>query len=128
MPYGAQTLWPDHCMHGTVGADFHRDLLTDAANVIIRKGTNPSIDSYSAFFENDRKTPTGLAGYLKTRGVTKVRLAGLATDFCVFYSAMDAANLGLCVEVERSACRGINVEGSLARAEAAMREKGVKLV
>ncbi|WP_380058748.1 bifunctional nicotinamidase/pyrazinamidase [Falsihalocynthiibacter sp. SS001] len=128
MPYGPQVLWPDHCVQGTRGAEFHRALNSDAADMIIRKGMNPDLDSYSAFFENDHKTPTGLAGYLAARGVDHVRLVGLATDFCVYYSAMDAAALGLNVEVDRSACRAIDLDGSLAAAEDAMRDNGVKLL
>ncbi|MEH6834223.1 MULTISPECIES: bifunctional nicotinamidase/pyrazinamidase [Falsihalocynthiibacter] len=128
MPYGPQTLWPDHCIQGSNGAAFHPDLRTDAADVIIRKGMNPSLDSYSAFFENDHVTPTGLAGYLSARGITLVRLVGLATDYCVFYSALDAAGLGLDVEVDRAACRAIDLDGSLKAAEAQMVSKGIKLL
>lgn len=128
MPYGPQVLWPDHCIQGSEGAKFHAALATDSADMIVRKGMNPDLDSYSAFFENDHKTPTGLAGYLSTRGVTHVRLVGLATDFCVYYSAMDAAALGLTVEVDLSLCRAIDLDGSLAVAQTAMREKGVKLL
>jgi len=127
MPYGPQVLWPDHCVQGTKGADFHADLLTDPADMIIRKGYNPKIDSYSAFFENDHKTPTGLEGYLKTRGITALTMVGLATDFCVQYSALDAAARGFDVIVIEGACRAIDLEGSLATARAAMQNAGVKL-
>jgi len=127
MPYGAQVLWPDHCVQGTGGADFHADLNTDAADMIIRKGYNPDIDSYSAFFENDHKTPTGLEGYLRTRGITTLTMVGLATDFCVHFSAVDAARLGFDVTVLEGACRAIDMDGSLAAARAAMQDAGVKL-
>jgi nicotinamidase/pyrazinamidase len=128
MPYGPQVLWPDHCTMGSDGAAFHPDLDTDAAELIIRKGTNPAIDSYSAFFENDRTTPTGLEGYLRTRGVDTVSLVGLATDFCVNYSALDAARLGFRVRVIEALCRAIDLDGSLAAARAGMRSAGVEFV
>ena len=127
MAYGTQVLWPDHCVQGTKGADFHPDLRTDPADLIIRKGANPAIDSYSAFFENDRTTPTGLEGYLRTRGVERLVLTGLATDFCVAYSALDAARLGFAVEVRLDACRAIDLEGSLGAALDQMRAAGVTL-
>ena len=127
MPYGAQVLWPDHCVQGTDGAGFHADLNTDAADMIIRKGYNPGIDSYSAFFENDHKTPTGLEGYLRTRGITTLAMVGLATDFCVHFSAVDAARLGFDVTVLEGACRAIDMDGSLAATRAAMQVAGVKL-
>ncbi|MCK4712806.1 MAG: bifunctional nicotinamidase/pyrazinamidase [Marinosulfonomonas sp.] len=127
MPYGTQVLWPDHCIQGSQGAAFHPDLHTDPADMIIRKGYNPDIDSYSAFFENDHKTPTGLEGYLRTRGITQLTMVGLATDFCVQYSALDAANLGFDVTVLEGACRAIDLDGSLATARAAMQDAGVKL-
>lgn len=127
MPYGAQVLWPDHCIQGTNGAAFHADLNADAADMIIRKGYNPAIDSYSAFFENDRKTPTGLEGYLHNRGITTLTMVGLAMDFCVQYSALDAAALGFDVTVLEGACRAIDLDGSLATARAAMQGAGVKL-
>ena len=107
MAYGPQVLWPDHCVQGTDGAAFHDGLRTDA-DLIIRKGYNPDIDSYSAFFENDKTTPTGLDGYLKTRGVTAVTLVGLATDYCVAYSALDAAKLGYKTTVITNLCRAID--------------------
>lgn len=127
MPYGPQVLWPDHCVQGTDGAAFHPDLLTDPADMVIRKGFRPQIDSYSAFFENDHTTPTGLEGYLRTRGVTKLTLVGLATDFCVAYSAIDGAKLGFDVTVLEPACRAINLDGSLAAARDNIRAAGVKL-
>ncbi|NSX53724.1 bifunctional nicotinamidase/pyrazinamidase [Parasulfitobacter algicola] len=127
MPYGPQVLWPDHCIQGSHGAQFHTDLKTDTADMIIRKGCNPQIDSYSAFFENDRKTPTGLEGYLRTCGVSSVVLVGLATDFCVNYSAQDAAKLGFSVTVELSACRAIDLAGSLDQARQAMLQAGCVL-
>lgn len=128
MPYGPQVLWPDHCIQGSQGAAFHPDLNTDRADLIIRKGYNPAIDSYSAFFENDQKTPTGLEGYLRTRGVTELVMVGLATDFCVNFSAQDAAKLGFAVTVDQSLCRAIDFDGSLLAAQDAMRAAGVGLV
>ncbi|PHQ98950.1 MAG: nicotinamidase/pyrazinamidase [Marinosulfonomonas sp.] len=127
MPYGAQVLWPDHCIQGTKGAEFHSELHTDPADMIIRKGFNPAIDSYSAFFENDHKTPTGLEGYLRTRRITTLTMVGLATDFCVQYSALDAVRLGFDTTVLESACHAIDLDGSLATARAAMQDAGVKL-
>ena len=127
MPYGPQVLWPDHCVQGTEGAAFHPDLLTDPADLIIRKGFRPEIDSYSAFFENDRTTPTGLEGYLRTRGVDRVTVVGLAFDFCVNYSAVDAARLGFAVTVLDRACRAIDLDGSRAAAARAMTDAGVNL-
>lgn len=110
--YGAQILWPDHCVQGTPGADFHKDLRIPHAELVLRKGFHRDIDSYSAFFENDHKTPTGLAGYLRERGFTRIFLAGLAFDFCVRYSAEDAHRLGFHPTVIEDACRAIDVEGS----------------
>ncbi len=127
LPYGEQVLWPDHCVIGTKGADFHPDLNTDAADLIIRKGFRAGVDSYSAFFENDHETPTGLDGYLRTRGVSRLTLVGLATDFCVQYSALDAARLGYDVTVREDACRAIDLDGSLEAARKAMRAAGVVL-
>lgn len=127
MPYGAQVLWPDHCVIGSPGAAFHPALNTDRADLIIRKGHNPAIDSYSAFFENDRRTPTGLEGYLRTRGVERLTLVGLATDFCVTYSALDAAKLDFAVTVREDLCRAIDLDGSLSAARAGMNGAGVKL-
>lgn len=128
MPYGPQVLWPDHCIQGSTGAAFHKDLRIDPANLIIRKGYNPAIDSYSAFFENDHTTPTGLHGYLQTRGITALTMVGLATDFCVNYSAVDAAKLGYDVTVNNALCRAIDFDGSRKAAETAMQKAGVKLV
>ena len=128
MPYGPQVLWPDHCVQGSTGARFHAGLTTDAADLILRKGMNPAIDSYSAFFENDHQTPTGLDGYLRTRGITAVTLVGLALDFCVNFSAVDAARLGYCVRVETALCRGIDVSGSMEAALSGMRAAGVTLI
>lgn len=128
MPYGPQVLWPDHCVQGSDGAAFHRHLNVDAADLILRKGFRPEIDSYSAFFENDRSTPTGLEGYLRTRGVEKLVLAGLATDFCVAYSAIDGAQLGFDVTVETRLCRAIDLEGSLATMTKQMKDAGVTLI
>jgi nicotinamidase/pyrazinamidase len=127
MPYGPQVLWPDHCIIGTNGAAFHSDLNVDAADMIIRKGYNPAIDSYSAFFENDHSTPTGLEGYLRTRGIDTLILVGLATDFCVNYSAVDAAKLGFNVTVRMNLCRAIDFDGSLDAAIAGMTQAGVSV-
>ena len=127
MPYGPQVLWPDHCVQGSPGAAFHPDLDADRADMIVRKGFRPGIDSYSAFFENDRTTPTGLDGYLRTRGIDTLTLVGLATDFCVHFSAVDAAKLGFATTVETDLCRAIDLDGSLAAATAAMEAAGVSL-
>ena len=116
MPYGPQILWPDHCVQGTRGAQFHDDLDTTRADAILRKGQNPDIDSYSAFFENDHETRTGLDGYLRERGIDTLTMVGLATDFCVKWSAVDAAKLGYDVTVRTDLCRGIDLDGSLAAA------------
>lgn len=127
MPYGPQVLWPDHCIQGSQGAAFHPALDTTRADLIIRKGFNPAIDSYSAFFENDHTTPTGLDGYLRARGITAVTLVGLATDFCVNFSAVDAAKLCFEVSVLTDLCRAIDFDGSLAAALSGMTEAGVHL-
>jgi len=127
MSYGPQTLWPDHCVQGTAGAEFHPGLSLTKAELILRKGFRPGIDSYSAFFENDRTTATGLAGYLRDRGLTRVFLAGLAYDYCVGYSALDARRLGLPAVIVKDACRGIDLNGSAARMEAAFASAGVVL-
>ena len=127
MPYGPQVLWPTHCVQGTTGAAFHPGLRNDRAQMVIRKGFRPGIDSYSAFFENDGSTPTGLAGYLRDRGITAVTLAGLATDFCVAYSALDAARLGFGATVAMAACRAIDLNGSLVAAADQMTGAGVRL-
>jgi len=128
MPYGTQVLWPDHCIIGSTGAQFHKDLTTTRADMIIRKGFNPAIDSYSAFFENDHKTPTGLEGYLRTRGISKLTMVGLALDFCVNYSAVDAAKLEFDVTVQKGLCRAIDLNGSLDAAVSGMQAAGVKIV
>ena len=125
MPYGPQVLWPGHCVQGSRGAAFHEGLDTDRADLIIRKGYNPAIDSYSAFFENDHATPTGLHGYLQTRGINDLTMVGLATDFCVNFSAVDAARLGYRVTVRQDLVRGIDLDGSLDAALKGMREAGV---
>ena len=128
MAYGKQTLWPRHCVQGSTGAAFHEGLRTDPAHLIVRKGFRPGIDSYSALFENDRTTPTGLEGYLRTRGIRRLMLVGLATEYCVAYSALDAAGLGFDVTVLEGACRAIDLGGSLAAQQAAMRRAGVHLL
>jgi nicotinamidase/pyrazinamidase len=128
MPYGEQTLWPDHCVQDTPGAAFHPALDIPHAELVIRKGFRRDIDSYSAFFENDRTTPTGLGGYLHERGLSHVYLCGLATDFCVHYSALDARRLGFTVTVIEDACRAIDLAGSLAAARAAMVAAGATLI
>lgn len=125
MPYGLQTLWPAHCVIGSPGAAFHPDLRTDAADAVIRKGFRPGIDSYSAFVENDRVTPTGLEGYLRTRGITALTFVGLATDFCVAWSAIDAARLGFESTLLLEHCRAIDLDGSLGAALDALRAAGV---
>ncbi|WP_368345247.1 bifunctional nicotinamidase/pyrazinamidase [Pelagovum sp. HNIBRBA483] len=127
MPYGAQVLWPDHCVQGSTGAAFHPDLETDRASLIIRKGANPEIDSYSAFFENDRKTPTGLVGYLRNLNIKQLTFVGLATDFCVNFSALDAASLGFAVSVKLDLCRGIDLDGTMAATLEGFGLKGVAL-
>jgi nicotinamidase/pyrazinamidase len=126
MAYGPQTLWPDHCVQGTAGAAFHSQLSTARAELVIRKGFRSEIDSYSAFYENDRRTPTGLAGYLRERGLTRIFLAGLATDYCVHYSAVDARRLGFETVVIETGCRAIDLAGSLGSAWASMAEAGVQ--
>jgi nicotinamidase/pyrazinamidase len=128
MPYGPQTLWPEHCVQGSAGAEFHPGLDTSRAELIVRKGYDPLIDSYSAFFENDRVTPTGLGGYLRERGFSRVVLCGLATDYCVAYSAQDARRLGFEAAVLLPACRAIDLDGSLADAVERMRGADVLLL
>jgi nicotinamidase/pyrazinamidase len=125
--YGAQTLWPDHCVQGTEGAALHPGLAVPQAELVLRKGYDRAIDSYSAFRENDRKTPTGLAAYLRERGLERLTVVGIATDYCVLYSALDARAAGFAVEVVTEACRGLDLDGSLARALQAMTEAGVTL-
>lgn len=127
MPYGPQVLWPVHCVQGTGGAAFHPELETDRADLILRKGFRAGIDSYSAFFENDHKTVTGLAGYLAARGIGRLTMVGLATDFCVRYSAVDAAKLGLEVRIIAEGCRAIDLDGSLAAAMEEMQGHGVEI-
>jgi nicotinamidase/pyrazinamidase len=126
--YGQQILWPDHCVQGTRGAEFHPDLEVPHAELVLRKGFRAAIDSYSAFFENDRRTPTGLVAYLKERRLERVTLCGLATDFCVFSSAIDGRQAGFEVTVAADACRGIDVDGSLDQAMRSMKEAGVTLL
>jgi nicotinamidase/pyrazinamidase len=128
LPYGEQVLWPDHCIPGTHGAEFHPDLDTTRAEVIIRKGFNPAIDSYSALYENDHATSTGLAGYLRARGIKRLFLAGLATDFCVQYSALDAHREGFEVFVIEEAVRGIDINASVAQAWKTMSDAGVSRI
>ena len=128
MPYGPQTLWPDHCIQGTRGAAFHPGLDWTRAELVLRKGFRQTIDSYSAFFENDRRTPTGLAGYLRERGIAAVTLVGLATDYCVAYSALDAVGHGFATTVRLDACRGIDLGGSMATMLGRMRDAGVTLL
>ncbi|PWE32387.1 bifunctional nicotinamidase/pyrazinamidase [Maritimibacter sp. 55A14] len=127
MEYGPQILWPDHCVQGTSGAEFHPDLNTDPAQLVIRKGFRRGVDSYSAFFENDHETPTGLDGYLRSRSVDTVTLVGLATDFCVQFSATDAARLEFRTVVVEDACRAIDMDGSLEEARSAMLDAGVRI-
>ena len=128
MFYGEQVLWPNHCIQGSMGARFHPDLNHQRADVIIRKGSNPEVDSYSAFYENDKVTPTGLHGYLKNRNVKKLTLVGLATDYCVAFSALDAAKLGYAVTVRLDMARGIDADGSLNAAIDKMAKAGINLV
>ncbi len=128
LAYGSQTLWPSHCVQGSRGAEFHPALDLPQAELILRKGFRPQIDSYSAFFENDRATATGLAGYLRERGLTRVFLAGLAYDFCVGYSAIDARRLGFAAIVLRDACRAIDLNGSVKTIEAEFAQSGVWMI
>ncbi len=126
--YGLQTLWPPHCVQGSKGAEFHPALHLTQAELVLRKGFNPRIDSYSAFFENDRVTPTGLAGYLEERDLTRVFFAGLAYDYCVGCSALDARRLGLSAYVLHDACRAIDLNGSAAKIETAFARAGVSVI
>ncbi len=128
LPYGDQVLWPDHCVQGTEGAMIHKDINIPHAQLVIRKGFRKTVDSYSAFREADRKTVTGLAAYLKSRGLTRVFVSGLATDFCVAWTAMDARREGFEVFVIEDATRGIDTQGSLAKAWDAMKKSGVKRI
>lgn len=127
MPYGPQVLWPAHCVIGSAGAGFHPTLAVDCADLVIRKGFRPQIDSYSAFFENDHRTPTGLAGYLRERGLDDLTFVGLAHDFCVAWSAVDAAKLGFTATVIEEATRAIDLNGSREAARETMRKAGVTL-
>jgi len=126
--YGQQTLWPDHCVQGTDGAAFHPDLNTTRSELIIRKGFRPEIDSYSAFFENDNDTPTGLTGYLRERDIDTLFVVGLATDFCVKWSALDGRKQGFDVYVVEEATRGIDANGSVAAAWEEMNDAGVQII
>src|SRR5205085_6183518 len=126
--YGTQILWPDHCVQGTTGAGFHPKLDVLHAELVVRKGFRSAVDSYSAFRENDRRTPTGLAGYLRERGFERITLCGLATDFCVAFSAIDGREAGFETAVVLEASRGIDLDGALGRALAAMRDAGVELL
>ena len=128
LPYGTQVLWPDHCVQGTQGAELVKGLAIPHAQLVIRKGFNPKVDSYSAFIEADKKTRTGLDGYLKTRGVKSVYVCGLATDFCVAWTALDARQLGFAAAVIEDACRGIDTQGSLAKAWEQMKTAGVRRI
>jgi nicotinamidase/pyrazinamidase len=128
MPYGAQILWPDHCVQGTKGAELHKELDIPHAELVLRKGFRREIDSYSAFFENDGKTPTGLAGYLRERGFRNLYLAGLAFDFCVFYSAKDGHAQGFAVSVIEDACRAIDTQGSEAAARQGLAERSIAII
>lgn len=128
LPYGEQKLWPDHCIQGTQGAALHPALDLPHAQLIIRKGCNPDIDSYSAFMEADRQTPTGLTGYLKERGIDTVYMVGLALDFCVMFSALDARAAGFNALVVLDACRGIDIDGSMEAAIRRMQQAGVALI
>jgi len=128
MDYGSQVLWPDHCVQGSKGAEFHPDLNTNKSQVIIRKGFRPQIDSYSAFYENDQKTKTGLTGYLKTRGITDLYAVGLATDFCVKWSVLDGLKEGFNMHIVKDAVKGIDIDGSVESAWDEMKSEGVHVV
>ena len=128
MDYGSQILWPDHCIQGSIGANFHKNLNTNNSNLILRKGCNPKIDSYSAFFENDKTTTTGLEGYLVKKEIKRIYLCGLAFDYCVFYSALDGINLGFDVFVFQDLTKAINLNNSEKLARKTMIEKGIKLI
>jgi len=128
LSYGPQVLWPDHCVQGSTGADFHGALQTTRASLVLRKGIHRNIDSYSAFYENDHKTSTGLAGYLRHRGLRTLFFVGLAFDFCVRYSAEDARNVGFEVVVIEEACRGIDLHGSVAQTHHSLKSLGIPIV
>jgi nicotinamidase/pyrazinamidase len=127
LEYGDQTLWPDHCVQGTKGAEFHRDLVARDSELVLRKGFRKEIDSYSAFYENDRATKTGLNGYLRDRGLKRLFMCGLATDFCVAWSALDGRREGFPIIVVEDACRAIDLNGSLAAARGEMIKAGITL-
>jgi len=126
--YGTQTLWPDHCVQGTKGCEFHPDLRLPARTMVVRKGYNREVDSYSAFYENDKVSGTGLEEYLRAQGVTRVFLVGLAYDFCVKYTALDARSLGFDVVVVKDACRGVAMEGTMEAADAELAAAGVRTI
>ena len=128
MDYGTQVLWPDHCVQGSEGAEFHPDLNTTKTQVIIRKGFRPEIDSYSAFYENDQETKTGLTGYLKTRGISDLYAVGLATDFCVKWSVLDGLKEGFKLQIVKDAVKGIDIDGSVDEAWNEMRAEGVNVI
>ena len=128
MEYGPQILWPDHCIQGSTGGNFHKNLNTNKSDIILRKGSNPKIDSYSAFFENDKNTTTGLEGYLIKKDIKRLYLCGLAFDYCVFYSALDGANLGFEVFVFKDLTKAIDLNDSKKTAKKSMIEKGIKLI
>ena len=128
MDYGSQILWPDHCIQGSIGANFHKNLNTNNSNLILRKGCNPKIDSYSAFFENDKNTTTWLEGYLKKKEIKRLYLCGLAFDYCVFYSALDGVNLGFEVFVFQDLTKAIKLNNSEKIAKKTMIERGIKLI
>ncbi len=128
LAYGEQVLWPDHCVQGSDGAALHKDLSVPHAQLVLRKGHHRDVDSYSAFLEADRKTRTGLEGYLEERGIKRVFICGLATDFCVAWTALDARKLGFAALVVEDACRAIDMQGSLAAAWEKMKKAGVKRI
>jgi nicotinamidase/pyrazinamidase len=128
LSYGEQVLWPDHCVQGSAGAEFHRGLDVTRASLVLRKGIHRDIDSYSAFYENDHKTPTGLAGYLRERGWKTLFFVGLAFDFCVRYSAEDARKAGFEAVVVEEACRGIDLDGSVAATHRSLKSLGIPIV
>ena len=128
MDYGPQVLWPDHCIQGSIGANFHKNLNINKSNLILRKGCNQKIDSYSAFFENDKNTTTGLEGYLVKKEIKRLYLCGLAFDYCVFYSALDGVNLGFDVFVFKDLTKAIDLNNSEKIARKTMIEKGIKLI
>jgi nicotinamidase/pyrazinamidase len=128
LSYGKQTLWPDHCIQGTPGAELHKDLDIPHAALVLRKGFRPHMDSYSGFFENDRKTPTGLSGYLLERGLARVFIAGLSLEYCVLFSAEDAKRLGYAVSIIEDACRPFDIAGSRDAARRSIAEHGISMI